>query len=242
MSERKSHQLGSDVAELLSQTPTDFESVRRRVVAVYNEATGKTLDARALTDQDLDEVVTWLRKTGASTDLVVKRGVLFQPFYLGIEDKVNFLAQRKCTACDLAAPVWTIPVRLPAISQQSSEGRVVAAFRRAMDVRLSGTFAASSNTDWCLRIVFMLRAARPRRIDVDNLAKGVVDALKGVVYMDDDQVRHLDLLKLDGRTEEDFFVLHLAVTTVNALDDVLRSRFEALFTEEAIRLSDFMED
>jgi Holliday junction resolvase RusA-like endonuclease len=38
-----------------------------------------------------------------------------------------------------------------------------------------------------------------RRMDVDNLAKGVLDALRTVVYMDDVQINHLHVHKRGGK-------------------------------------------
>lgn len=45
-------------------------------------------------------------------------------------------------------------------------------------------------------IIFVLPDRRRR--DLDNLSKGVLDALTGVVWMDDQQVVHLGLTKLVG--------------------------------------------
>jgi Holliday junction resolvase RusA-like endonuclease len=38
-----------------------------------------------------------------------------------------------------------------------------------------------------------------RRVDIDNLTKGVLDALRKVVYLDDVQINHLHVHKRGGR-------------------------------------------
>jgi Holliday junction resolvase RusA-like endonuclease len=42
-------------------------------------------------------------------------------------------------------------------------------------------------------MVFYLKDKR--RVDLDNLAKGVNDGMRGIVFMDDSQIVHLDLVK-----------------------------------------------
>lgn len=65
--------------------------------------------------------------------------------------------------------------------------RVSARAREAMQGRepITGPVA--------VRMVFVL--ANNRRVDLDNLAKGTGDGLRKIVFVDDCQVVHLDLIK-----------------------------------------------
>jgi crossover junction endodeoxyribonuclease RusA len=49
-----------------------------------------------------------------------------------------------------------------------------------------------------------------RRMDLDNLSKGVLDALNGIVYLDDKQIVHLELTKGSG------FGCRIEITEVSA--------------------------
>lgn len=65
-------------------------------------------------------------------------------------------------------------------------------------VRLAAR-AATPSPPWdgpvALRIMYRPRTRR--RSDVDNVAKAIMDALIGVVYVDDSQVRALSVTRLD---------------------------------------------
>lgn len=56
-----------------------------------------------------------------------------------------------------------------------------------------------------------------RRVDLDNLSKGVLDALKNVVYVDDSQIVHLLLHKHAGNAAG----VYVLVSEVNLDEDEL---------------------
>jgi Holliday junction resolvase RusA-like endonuclease len=52
-------------------------------------------------------------------------------------------------------------------------------------------------------------AGKPTRPDIDNLAKGVLDAMNGIVYVDDGQVVEINISKLYSNQEEVYVFLNM---------------------------------
>ena len=55
--------------------------------------------------------------------------------------------------------------------------------------------------DWSVEIV-MVHAGPPPRIDLDNLAKAILDALTGAAFGDDSQVSRLLVTRQEGERDE----------------------------------------
>jgi hypothetical protein len=73
----------------------------------------------------------------------------------------------------------------------------------------------------CVRIVFVL-AGSARIKDCDNMAKGLLDAFQGLVYVDDRQGEHLDVVRIrDSDPASGYVLVRYATTSVNSHDDVV---------------------
>ena len=73
-----------------------------------------------------------------------------------------------------------------------------------------------------MRIVFVLGDAATMK-DCDNMAKGLLDAFQGLLYDNDKQVEHLDLIKIHHHpgAGSGYILVRVASTTINSTDDVL---------------------
>jgi Holliday junction resolvase RusA-like endonuclease len=67
--------------------------------------------------------------------------------------------------------------------------------RRKAEIQMQGRIPSSAWVE--VELDFVLQ--HNRRVDLDNLSKGVLDALKKVVYVDDSQIVHLLLHKHLGK-------------------------------------------
>ncbi len=118
------------------------------------------------------------------------------------------------------------------------------AFRRAvhaaLDERQVEHFGESS---LCVRLVFLLSPNRRKRLDLDNLTKGTLDALRGRLFDDDSQVQHLDVLKLVGPDDGDQAIgVRIAPTKIDDHSDVFRKTFEVNWAGwQHKRIADFLE-
>ena len=79
-----------------------------------------------------------------------------------------------------------------------------------------------------VRMVFYLKDKR--RVDLDNLAKGVNDGMRGIIFMDDSQIVHLDLVKTISPHPE----VYVHVTDGEAPAEELAMTMEIYDTMEAI--------
>jgi hypothetical protein len=75
----------------------------------------------------------------------------------------------------------------------------------------------------CVRLILGLGPGA-RVKDVDNLAKGVLDALQGRAFVNDRQICHLDLLRLTGLASEGLIGVRMARTRVAEHDDTIDVR------------------
>lgn len=115
--------------------------------------------------------------------------------------KASRLAQLACPTC--GPPGRTFPVDVDPWSAQSSKMKV--AIRQGVTTQLAGgngdrQMPMLPTGPICLSIVAVVPLAGGRgrgRKDVDNLVKGLVDAMSGIIYNDDDQVQCLTVRRLE---------------------------------------------
>lgn len=72
------------------------------------------------------------------------------------------------------------------------------------------------------------------------MAKIVMDSLKGVVMGDDQDVDHLNLLRLSHEGTLEFISFQLGTSSINNHDDVLHKEFCHNWPNEEIKLEDFL--
>jgi Holliday junction resolvase RusA-like endonuclease len=218
--------LSSETIRLLYDEEADGVSCRAAIVADYNQATGEALLPDQLDDNQLDAIVAWLRRTELFAQFVHKRPILAQNYFESLESKASWHAQRPCGSCRTEFPVQVVPVLYRAFSAQYVESRIAKAFRAAFADQHRDLFEERIEGTVCVRLVFVLDDRRPARLDVDNLAKSVLDAAKGVLFGDDSDVAHLEVLKLRSFGDVDRFAIRVAPTRLGSLENVLRPRVE----------------
>jgi Holliday junction resolvase RusA-like endonuclease len=149
------------------------------------------------------------------------------PLYEDTAAKMSWLQQHPCPVCPVGeeVPPVTFPVGIPPWSHQSTR-RVGVALRRAIDS--SSPYREhfkdhAAQGPVCLRMVFVLPGdATATMKDCDNMARGVMDAFQGLLYENDNQVEHLDLLKAHhSGTSSGYILIRRTSTGLNDHSDVL---------------------
>ncbi len=175
----------------------------------YEAATGEHLDRPVPTAQR-KAVRDWLRELRQFHDsplLEVRRNHSEAAVSHSLADKAGRLAQQWCTACDVftqtaggTAPLYPLyvsfPIRAMPWSAQSKSSRV--ALREAVSAELEerGRFAPWAASPICLSVVSLVpRALRSK--DVDNLVKGLLDSMQGIVYVNDQQIQCLTSRRIE---------------------------------------------
>ena len=170
----------------------------------FERGSGRTIERPPTTDERAD-VAEWLRgrrQDGAGDNFVVRQPALRWLAHRTPAEKAGRMAQTACSACEIAvAAEGHIPLHLVAPidvepwSAQSSREKVV--IREAVHERMleRGLHDPLADERFCLTVVAFVPRTRGH-MDVDNLVKGLLDALQGVLYVNDWQVQCLTTRRL----------------------------------------------
>jgi Holliday junction resolvase RusA-like endonuclease len=219
------------------------------VVAAFNGESGSHIDASSLGDAEREALRGYLIKSMLESGTSLYRDVRMPghlPLYEDTAAKMSWLHQRPCLVCPLGdeIPLHTFPVGVPPWSHQCAP-EVGRALRRAIDA--SPTYREHfrnrvAHGPVCMRIVFVLGEGATMK-DCDNMAKGLLDAFQGLLYVDDKQVEHLDLIKVHRSPGSPGYILiRRASTTINDHADVLVPRHGRLawMSDEELSIGRFL--
>jgi Holliday junction resolvase RusA-like endonuclease len=216
--------LTDDFIRWLDPECPEYERARVAIIHAFNSETNGVIDPLcAPNSPELIEVVAWLNKLeidGVETGFRMRRSKLRRLFSACLSSKVVWLAQHNCDLCDLDLPIVTIPIRIRPRSYQASKTKIKNAFKSAIATRLAN-FHKFSESRLCIHIVIVCGESSRSTGDVDNIAKLMLDAMKGVVFDDDRQVDHLSVLRVRECGDEDYVYLHIGRSTLNQHRDVL---------------------
>jgi hypothetical protein len=177
--------------------------------------------ARPPTNEERALVAEWLkwrRKDGNFEAFLLRDTYLRSLAHRTPAEKAGLLAQGGCDSCE---PVTTSedaraalsifgPINVEPWSAQTTAGKV--AIREAVQAKMQAR-------DWhepvaeetlCLRIVSFVPRSR-RRMDVDNLVKGLLDSLEGVLYVNDWQIQCLTTRRILSRARAGAYLLSAQV-------------------------------
>jgi Holliday junction resolvase RusA-like endonuclease len=224
----------------LERDTRDIDYVRSKVVDEYNKATGFNLSLSLKSDDPAwREVVRWLNGLD-HVGFVRRTPTLEWLVHSSMSAKINRIAQWHCVFCNTGFPSLVLPVRIKALSYQSTTPKVRAAFKRALKdyLKEKHDFAEKSV---CLHITVAIGSSS-RIADLDNIAKLFLDALKGSLFRDDRQVEHLSIVRIRTRETEDY--VYVRVTPINQTkdDDVLFAKTDHIWAVgDAIDLNNYLD-
>jgi Holliday junction resolvase RusA-like endonuclease len=232
-------------AELQNEWP-DARGLREQIFAMYTSETKRVLSSPVPTNAEMEDIVGWLNQNEDLYGLFYrKRTALVPVFSPSLSSKVFSLAQFHCPICATKAglfPVHVIPIRIPPVSKQAigQKPKRRAAFERAIRHRFRDTETPfEPNWSICLLIVFVVKGKGVQK-DLDNMAKAIIDATKNVLFGDDRQIDHLNIIRIKSPDEE-FVYLNIRQTTLNQHEDVLCPQMlHSWAGAEALNIDDFM--
>lgn len=200
--------------------------------SLFSEKTGKPWDP--------EEGVPWLMKNYEHLGIYTKMPVLAKTAHVTLSEKATWLSQHPCLVCDPGFPINVIPLRIEPQSWQSLDSIDKTAFKEAIAARMAtGPSGMSYLGRVCLTFLFVCSAKRRVR-DLDNMAKLVMDSLKGVIMGDDRDVDHLNLMRLTHDGEEEYVVFRIAGSNLNIHSDVVHPALRHSWAgQESLRLEDY---
>jgi Holliday junction resolvase RusA-like endonuclease len=175
---------------------------------IYEAATGNAVSHPISTD-NRKSLHTWfrenfellwfnsVRQTSGRTAIV----------HADIASKASWIVQMACPTCGRAER--TFPIGVEPWSAQSSERKVE--IRNAVTAGLRGMPGSNKPLEGplCLSVVSVVPRSygNAKKKDVDNLVKGLLDALSGYLYVDDSAIQCLTTRRLEFAGSKGYYMV-----------------------------------
>jgi len=195
------------------------------VVAAYTERTG-VVPSNPLTPEDRKRIADWLLaeeenmpRNELGQSLPLTRGPLrtFVPLvHRNLSMKLAYLQQRACEVCEylpLRPLSIAFAVNMRPFSAQAEKRKKRLA---AIELRIKEHLRSRKQLEvpgWrgqllCLKVV-ALQSTRDNVKDVDNLIKGLLDAMQDVLYDNDNSIQHVSSQRVIHAGSEAFYLVQL---------------------------------
>jgi Holliday junction resolvase RusA-like endonuclease len=215
------------VKSLLDYSSDPVRDIRLLFVGEYNKVHSENLDPSNLTENEELEIQKWLMKDSDVHFLssCLKR-ILTRSIFFNEADKVGHIQRTPidCPVCGSFNQNRFFSIRIPLKSHQYITSELKAYYQREIQSHpfvKDGTSITSGGV--CLRLICVLNGSADK--DVDNMAKLIIDGLKGYVFSDDKQVHHLQVIKYFSSSYEEHIQIAVAPSKVNDHSNIL---FEAI--------------
>ena len=184
--------------------------------------------------------VMWLMENYEHLDIYRKILVLDKSAHVTLSDKVSWLSQQRCHVCHPDFPISVIALRISPESWQALDSIDKAAFKAAVSHRfLNSHHIKAQEGRICLTFLFIC-SVRRRVKDLDNMAKLVMDSIKGIVMGDDRDVDHLNIMRLTHEDEEEYVTFRISASNINNHDDVVYRKLRHSWAgAELLKIEDF---
>jgi hypothetical protein len=219
-------------------------------ITAFNEATGRNI-SHPLTQVDATAIHQWLldeewnmpkNSEGHSAVLLRQPVPVSLPLvHSEISEKIGWLGQARCITCipdTTASGRVNFAIRARPFSAQSLRGDKLQRMKRLIGEYLHErhhlSFMGQPNRQFCVSIVAVVPETE-RRKDVDNLVKGLLDAMQGTVYENDRQIQHLSTRRVPHDGTEGHY--HVQIQPVlDARADVISQKFDLGWLQDEITL------
>jgi Holliday junction resolvase RusA-like endonuclease len=209
----------------------DFPQIKEMISEAYRAENGRDAE----TYRELSSWLTMaLRSPGLLEGISTGNTPARQIMLPSLAIKFDYIMSRPCYICmpyqeveHIRFYLRTDPVSLQADRQS--------AFKKAVKAYLAEVnhdFTDFYNERLCVAVLFAMRG-NSRMTDVDNMAKPLLDALEKYAYDNDRQIDHLDMIRLNSRSNTEAFIgVRIARTGIAGNEDVLWPEFEATWVKK----------
>ena len=177
----------------------------------YERRTDSTI-TRPVNSATRKRVALWFKENWDRYVLYKSEPVPRWIAHADLAEKGSHMTQARCMVCEARGGSHHFPIDVDPWSQQSIENRanLVTAVRNSIGTSENHQLATGP---LCVSVTCNI-AAKPgaKRMDVDNLVKGLLDSMNGIVYADDSQIQCLTVRRLETASVKGFY--HVRVTEV----------------------------
>jgi Holliday junction resolvase RusA-like endonuclease len=227
----------------------DYKKIKELFLEYYCSITGEYIDDIGLIDSDKEaQIIKAINKTlfaanpQFSSMLLRNNPVMVPIFSTDLSSKISLLSQFSCPICkcDDPFPIVTFNIRISAISRNSSNKKKKSAFKKALQDHFTGMKNLFiSKGKFCVFIIFVLGKGSDNK-DLDNMSKPFLDALRGIIIHDDEDIDHLNMVKILHNDDEDYITLNIRKTEINNHSDTLFKSFHHQWGARLINIEDYM--
>lgn len=170
-------------------------NAKEKIIEEFKKSTEKT-------EFTENECAQWLSNYEAENNEEAKK--LLGGNFRSIDSKLDHLSQLHCKLCkgEDIVPIIRIPFSIMPISKQAANPKVRNEFENSIKDYLRKTNQINNynkNDRLCILIIFVL-GEEDRDKDLDNMAKAFLDSIKSILFPDDSQIIHLNLMKVRDTT------------------------------------------
>ena len=186
------------------------------VRAAFNETFATQVDGMTEV-QYKSRLVDWLLDSseGQQPHLTLPRkGGRRRGIHPTLAHKAAWLQSQECQVCDVhLGPGITVKfgIRISPFSAQTHRNGVLQQRKRGVHEQIKARRVVQqpwpAHVAVCMQVTALVQ--RSTRVkDVDNMVKGILDALQGVLYENDSTIQHLNVIRLTHDLDEGFYLLH----------------------------------
>jgi Holliday junction resolvase RusA-like endonuclease len=125
------------------------------------------------------------------------------PVTASITAKASFLKQARCYTCEISSDLngnsiccIEFPIQVGPWSAQSSRSNTEIKITVKNELKARNWVSPVPDMPFCIGIVALVPRSS-RRKDCDNLSKGILDAMQGIVYVNDSQIQCLTVRRVE---------------------------------------------
>lgn len=222
--------LKPDVLAQIDAPQPDWSVIKQAVLTAYEQDTGQHLHLAQASPDERAAFVDWVMNRFVNDPqwarLMARQTTVSVPGLAPcLSQHIDRLSQFHCPLCTgpSSYPIKRIVLRISPISYQAADKKpgLLAAFKKAIRHQLNhyqGCYPKSAKL--CVAMLFGL-GCQTRDKDLDNMAKGLLDALQNLLYENDMKIVHLNLMKIPLTEAEDFVLLNLRQSHLHQQDHVI---------------------
>lgn len=237
-----------DIQQTLTSEFPHGSSLRDWVISEFEKQCFRVFEPLVWSDEAASLFRKWWWYQYEKGDFAIRSHPILQHMlYPSISSKASALSQRHCEICsgmlpaDAQFPISILPVRIAPESRQTLKKIKWDAFQAAMkDWFAARTLFLGPSQHFCIALTYVLSDKRKDR-DLDNMTKSLMDAFSRAVGFDDKDIHHLDVLKVIGKTNEEYLFIRIAPSYLEDKSTVMMPIFDSGWAVgEALNLRDYM--
>lgn len=208
--------------EILQRSDLDKVTIKKEIIDLFNITTGNCFQISDLTIDQESTIIKWMNKSNLDFISAKKEYHYKRTWFVNEPEKLKYLQQGHCILCNDPSFALYLGVRIIPKSGNIKNKKIKAKFQEILknDAYVKHNVDLISLYDRIhLKLIFIINGTRDK--DVDNMAKITIDGLKGVLFPDDKQIDHLEVIKFKTNYLEDSIYISLRKSKLNSADNVI---------------------